>query len=599
MAMANRIKVAVSQTILTLHAQGWSFRRIARTLGIHRETVSRYVRALMAKPASNPAAGSEGQQEPKPASNPTLGSEGSDRPKPANPTAGLACRQAGNSGPKSSCDPYYEEIEVKLRQGLSGQRIWQDLAFERGFTGSYSAVKRFIRRLGKSGALPFRRMETLPGQEAQVDFGRGAPVIRDGKRRYPWVFRIVLSYSRKAYSEAVWRQDTETFLRCLENAFRAFGGVPRTLVPDNLKAAVLHADWYDPELNPKIQEFCRHYGCVLLPTKPDTPRHKGKIERGVGYVSSNALKGRVFESLQQENEALQWWEAHVADPRIHGTTRKQVRALFQEERPSLLPLPAADFPFFYEAQRAVHRDAHVEVDKAYYSVPPEYLGHVVWVRWDAKMVHIFNGRMEQIAVHVRHEPGRFSTDPKHIASQKISGVERGAGYLLKRISYVGPQTLQWAQRMLDQRGIEGVRVLQGLLAMTGKYPADDLEKACALALSHGAFRLRVLRALMKRPQRQTEFVQAHPLIRPMEFYGRYFKVSFGKEDNGHGEFIALRAPSGEEKGKSPDGPQALSAVQPPASALGSLSSGALSSEPAEESLPAESLGVNTLERSVL
>jgi len=588
--MANRIKVAVSQTILTLHEQGWSFRRIARTLGIHRETVSRYVRGQMAKPASNPAPGSEGQQEPKPASNPTLGSEGTDRPKPANPTP-------DNSGPKSSCDPYRDEIEAKLRQGLSGQRIWQDLAFEREFLGSYSSVKRFIRKLGKSRTLPFRRMETLPGQEAQVDFGRGAPVIRDGKRRYPWVFRIVLSYSRKAYSEAVWRQDTESFLRCLENAFRAFGGVPRTLVPDNLKAAVLQADWYDPELNPKIEEFCRHYGCVLLPTKPATPRHKGKVERGVGYVSSNALKGRVFGSLQEENEALQWWESHVADPRIHGTTRKQVRALFQEERPRLLPLPPGDFPCFHEAQRAVHRDAHIEVDKAYYSVPPEYLGHTVWVRWDAKMVRIFNGRMEQIAVHIKHEPGRFSTDPKHIASQKISGVERGAGYLLKRISLVGPQTLQWAQRMLDQRGIEGVRVLQGLLAMTGKHPADDLEKACALALSHGTFRLRVLRALMKRPLRQTEFVQAHPLIRPMDFYGRYLEVSFRKEDNGNGEFIALKAPDGESNGKSLDVTQALPIVQPPATALGSLSSVALSSEPALESLPAESLCVNPLERS--
>jgi len=338
--MANRIKVAVSQTIVTLHTQGWSFRRIARTLGIHRETVSRYVRGQIAKSASNPAPGSEGPQEPKPASNPTLGSDEADRPKPANPTP-------GNSGPKSSCDPYRDEIEAKLRQGLSGQRIWQDLAFEREFGGSYSSVKRFIRRMGKSRTLPFRRMETLPGQEAQVDFGRGAPVIRDGKRRYPWVFRIVLSYSRKAYSEAVWRQDTESFLRCLENAFRAFGGVPRTLVPDNLKAAVLQADWYDPELNPKIEEFCRHYGCVLLPTKPATPRHKGKVERGVGYVSSNALKGRVFGSLQEENEALQWWESHVADPRIHGTTRKQVRALFQEERPRLLPLPPGDFPCFH------------------------------------------------------------------------------------------------------------------------------------------------------------------------------------------------------------------------------------------------------------
>ena len=361
---------------------------------------------------------------------------------------------------------------------------------------------------------------------------------------------------------------------------------------DNLKAAVLQADWHDPELNPKIQEFCRHYGCVMLPTKPYTPRHKGKVEGGVKYVSGNALKGKVFNSLQEQNEALLWWESHVADSRIHGTTRRQVQALFQEERPCLLPLPVSSFPFFHEGQRAVHRDAHVEVDKAYYSVPPEYLGHAVWVRWDAKMVRIFNGRMAPIAVHVRRSPGRFSTDPIHIASEKISGVERGAGYLLKRISLVGPETFRWAQTMLQERGVEGVRVLQGLLSMTRSHPADDLEKACALALSHGAYRLRVLRQLMKQPTRQTEFVQAHPLIRPMDFYGRYLEVSFRKEDHGNGEFIALKAPDGESNGKSLDVTQALPIVQPPATALGSLSSVALSSGPASESVPDETLPVN-------
>lgn len=578
--MANRVKVAIADSILTLREQGWSLRRIARTLGVDRATVGRYVRRGAANAATILSTGSGTGLRPNAASN----------------------LSTGKPGPESLCEPYRQTILEKLDQGLSAQRIWQDLAAERGFAGRYASVKRFVHRLGQSMPLPFRRMECAPGDEAQVDFGPGAPVEQsNGRFKRSPVLRVILSHSRKGYSEALPRQGTEEFLRGLENAFRSFGGVPKTLVVDNLKAAVLHADWYDPEINPKLQSFCRHYGCAILPTKPYTPRHKGKVEAGVKYVSGNALKGRRFASLQQENEALQDWEAHVADQRIHGTTKQQVKALFEQERRSLLPLPAGPFPFFHEAQRTVGRDAHVEVEKGYYSVPPEYLGHVVWVRSDAKMVRIFNGRMEPIASHVKGQAGRYRTDPNHIASEKISCVERGAGYLLKRLSRVGPQTLQWAQTVLDQRGVQGVRVLQGLLAMTGKHPADDLESACALALSHGAFRLRALRTLMKRPQRQAEFVQTHPLIRPMDFYGRYFKVSFGKEgnDNGNGEFVALRATSGEEKGKSPDDLQALSAVQPPASALGSLSSVALSSGPTDESVPSESLGVNTLERSVL
>jgi transposase len=119
----------------------------------------------------------------------------------------------------------------------------------------------------------------------------------DGKRRRTHVFRIVLSHSRKAYSEAVYRQTTEDFIRCMENAFHHFGGAPQTLVIDNLKAAVTKADWFDPELNPKIQSFCAHYDTVILPTRPRTPRHKGKIERGVDYVQDNALKRRTFTSL--------------------------------------------------------------------------------------------------------------------------------------------------------------------------------------------------------------------------------------------------------------------------------------------------------------
>ena len=582
--MANRIKVAIASSILTLRQQGWSLRKIARTLQLDRETVARHVHLA--------------QVGSKPASNLSTGSVEATEPKPANPVAVLRNPSAGNSGPKSLCEPYRTVIEDKLDQGLTAQRIWQDLTTGHGFVGRYASVKRFVRHLGKALPLPFRRMECAPGEQAQIDFGPGAPVEQESgrRKRYP-VLRVILGYSRKGYSEALPRESAEDFIRSLENSFRAFGGVPRVLVVDNLKAAVIHADWYDPELNPKIQAFCRHYGCVILPTKPHTPRHKGKVESGVKYVSNNALKGRIFKSLQEENEALQHWEAHVADLRIHGTTKKQVKKRFQEEeRPALLPLPTGEFPFFHEGQRAVHRDAHVEVDKAYYSVPPEYLGHTVWVRWDAKMVRIFNGRMAPIAVHVRRSPGRFSTDPIHIASEKISGVERGAGYLLKRISLVGPETLRWAQTMLKERGIEGVRVLQGLLSMTRSHPADDLEKACALALSHGAYRLRVLRQLMKQPTRQTEFVQAHPLIRPMDFYGRYLKVSFRKEDHGNGEFIALKAPDGEPNGKSLDLTQALPIVQPPATALGSLSSVALSSGPASESVPDETLRVKFLER---
>jgi transposase len=523
--------MAKVQSILSLHAQGWPQRRIARELGIDRETVRKYVeqRFCEPKPANAPT-GSAGSKpailaglpaaDPKPAHAPIGAPADPATPKPAHAPTGSGFPP----GPPSQCKPYHDQILAKMATGLSARRIHQDLT-EQGATVHYDAVRRYVRRLGRVRALPFRRLECAAGEEAQVDFGSGAPVISsDGKRRKTHVFRIVLSHSRKGYSEATFTQTTNDFLGALENAFRHLGGVPRTLVIDNLKAAVAHPDWFDPELTPKVQSFCQHYGTVILPTRPYMPRHKGKVEAGVKYVKNNALKGRTFTSLEEEQRHLAHWEATVADTRIHGTTKQQVGKAFAEvERQSLLPMPTEPFANFQEAQRKVNRDGHVEVAKAYYSAPPEYLGRTVWVRWDARLVRIFNHRWEQVTLHVRREPGRFSTLGEHLAPEKISGLERGAAYLLEKVRWIGPQAHQWAQAMLTARGIEGTRVLQGLLSFTKRHPHEALEKACEIALSHGVYRLRTLHKLLKRqaaPQMPLPFLEEHPIIRPLDDYAQ-------------------------------------------------------------------------------
>jgi hypothetical protein len=209
-----------------------------------------------------------------------------------------------------------------------------------------------------------------------------------------------------------------------------------------------------------------------------------------------------------------------------------VKSAFEEvERAALLPLPlpVERFPFFEEGRRKVNRDGHVEVDKAYYSVPPEYLGREVWARWDARTVRIFNQRFEQIAIHIQHEPGRFSTQSSHIAPQKRSGIERGATYLLSKTNRIGPQTGRWAEQMVQQRGIEGVRVLMGLLSLAKRHSHDSIEQACEIASTHGAYRLRTIRELIKRrghKQEQFEFLQEHPIIRSMTDYGELIHTAF-------------------------------------------------------------------------
>jgi transposase len=496
--MVRQLKMADVTTIRTLSESGHSNRDISRLTGIHRETVAKYV--------------------------------GTHAPEPAKPDHRVP------PGPANACEPFRELILSKLDAGLSGVRIFQDLRDEQGFQASYSSVRRFVQRLQKTTPLPFRRIEVLPGEEAQVDFGTAAPVLRDGKRRRPWMFRIVLSHSRKAYSEVVWHQSTESFIACLENAFHAFGGTPQHLVIDNLKAAVARADWYDPEIHPKLQSFALHYGTVFLPTKPYTPRHKGKVESGVKYAKNNALKGRVFTSLAEQNEFLEHWETKIADTRLHGTTKRQVGQQFEEsERRALRPLPRERFPFFHERRRIVYRDGHVEVDKAFYSAPWEYVGRRLWVRWDARLVRIYNDRWEQLAVHAKTEPGRYRTAPQHIPQSKVSAVERGTDALLRQVAAIGPHCRRWAEAMTQARGVEAVRVLVGLKALAGKHPVDALETACEIALTHGAYRLRAIRQLLARAatqrQQQFEFLEHHPIIRPLSDYSLSSLHEFRKERN--------------------------------------------------------------------
>src|SRR5882724_8746005 len=529
----HQLKMDIQQAISIFSRSGWSQRRIARELGIDRETVARYRRLARQVEEPNPAispAGSAPIEAPNPASVPP-GSEvitapsntPVERPNPAISPTG------SKPGRVSHCEPFETFIKAGLDASLSAQRIHQDLVSEQKFTGSYDSVKRFVRQLQQANPLPFRRMESEPGQEAQVDFGQGAWVVEDGHRRRPHVLRVVLSHSRKGYTEVFWRQTTENFVRGLENALRHFGGVVRTLVIDNLRAAVKKVDWFEPELNPKVVSFCEHYGTVILPTKPAMPRHKGKIEAGIKYVQTNGLAGKQFASLGAQNVHLAHWEETVADTRIHGTTRQQVRAHFLTvEKLKLLPLPASLFPVFSEAPRKIHRDGYAEVDKAYYSVPPEYVRRKVWARWDAKIVRLFNERMEVIAVHVRQEPGKFKTDPAHIHDHKRTLIERGAEWILDRCRLLGQGAGTWAETLYQQRGAESLRVLQGLLALAEKHPAPQLDQACQLALTHGAWHLRDLRELLARPvaQEQFAFIETHPLIRDLEAYNNLVPVCF-------------------------------------------------------------------------
>ena len=516
--MANRLKVHEQEAILNLARQGWSIRRIARELQLSRNTVRGYLRQAQPAPVDSAVGSGEvSSVQTDPVS--TTGSTPADHPIDPLSTAGAPGRM-------SLCVEHDRVILAKFEAGLTAQRIYQDLKAETAFQGSYESVKRYVAKLRQTDPVLVHRIEVQPGEELQVDFGTGPVLVdADGKRRRTSIFRLVLSYSRKAYSEAVLRQDTETFIRCLENAFRAFNGVTCTINLDNLKAAVLKADWAEPELNPKLADFARHYGTTVLPCLPRTPEHKGKVESSVKYVKGNALAGRNFSSLAELNRHLAEWERTVADRRIQGTTKRQVAQLFEVERPSLLPLPPSVFPLFREGPRTVHRDGHVEVDKSYYHVPPEYLRQQVWVRYDGREVRIFarqrDGTLKQVQVHRRIEPGKF-TNPRGIGGGQGS-LQANLDYWLGRASNLGSSCERWAQAVAQNRGIEGMRSLIGLVSLVNRHSFATVNSACERALAKGTLRLRDVRSLLQVREIQTQitFQEHHPLIRNLSEYGLF------------------------------------------------------------------------------
>ena len=564
--MSNVLKMPVQNSIQSLAAHGWSVRRIARELRLNRRTVARYLdSASKCTTDSKVTAGSGPRPEsvepvgeskcttpvaeviagsarvPDPVFSPkcttsdskvTTGSR--PRPESVDPVAESKCTTHGSkvttgSAPemapsatlcaavpepatRSKCEAFREIIVPLFEKGLTAQRIYQDLRLEHAFTGAYESVKRFLAGLRAAAPVPVHRVEVQPGEEMQVDFGLGVPVVgEDGKSRRTWVFRAILSHSRKGYSESVFRQDTETFLRVIENALRYFGGVVLILNLDNLKAAVINADWADPDLNPKIVAFCRHYSMHLLPCRPRTPQHKGKVERGVGYVKSNALKGLRFTSLAAQNAHLLEWEKTVADTRLHGTTRRHVARAFELEKPHLQPLPPGLFACYRESLRRVARDSSVQVDRAYYQVPLEYIGRNVWVQIESRSVRLFNQRRELIASHIPLPPGQFSSvqgvggfDSKGIGARKAAGQ-----WLLLAGKY-GPHAKAWAEAVWSARGIEGVRSLMGLAGLGRNHSSKAIEQACASAHNLSAHRLRDIQSILKQGTAATPVQELFP-----------------------------------------------------------------------------------------
>jgi len=404
--------------------------------------------------------------------------------------------EAGKEYPKKKPHPrildfHKEQILEWLEDNLSGVRIHEKMQ-EKGVKVGYSTVKDYICKIKRRDNI-FIRVHTLPGEEAQVDFGYVGYTLYQGKKRKTWVFNMRLSYSRLDYYEVVYDQRVETFIRCHINAFNYFGGIPQYIKIDNLKSAILQANFYEPIYQELYKNFAYHYGFHPLPCRVRRPNDKGKVESGVKYVKNNFISGRTFSGEKDLKERLFKWNTR-GNHRIHGTTRKVPQEVFEkEEKMKLKPLPLEEFKLVKVGTRKVYHDCHIYVDYNYYSVPFEYVGKEVEIELAKNLLKVFY-QGKEIAVHLRLSGrGKFRTNNSHYpAYKRYSDTEYQEKYQVK-MSHIGRYTEQLFFLVIKEHPRDWNRTVQGILSLKKTYPNEVIEAACRRALSFGVTRYSVIK----------------------------------------------------------------------------------------------------------
>lgn len=498
-------------TIETLLARGVSQHEIARKTGIDRKTVRKYQQASLSDSKSPMATGSQ--------------PGASENPPPRPPAA-------TSRAPHSACEPYRAWITAQVELGRNAMAIYQELVDRFGFEARYNSVKRFCRALKHRELAQFDRLEFAPGEEAQVDYGEGAPTRhpQGGRYRKPRLFVMTLRYSRRSFRKVVWKSSSAVWAQLHEQAFRYFGGAVSYVVLDNLREGVIKPDLYEPELNRLYAELLAHYGVVADPARVRDPNRKGTVESAIQHTQSTALKGRRFESIDEQNAFLEHWETRWAATRIHGRAKRQVEEMFQAERPHLKALPPQAFRYFEEGLRTVQDDTTVQIDRAWYAARPAPIGSRVLVRVFEHDVEIRDlHTLELIRRHARAtRPGELKLPD----DERPFNPSRQTQRIFEQAREIGPQTLALCERIFSPRGREAQRTLWGIVNLARRYPGSLVEDAAAIALAGGVTSARSVRKIIERRLHEladsahepeaAPLTQQHDLIRDPGEYAQFF-----------------------------------------------------------------------------
>lgn len=398
----------------------------------------------------------------------------------------------------SSLEPLRGQITAWLGQGISGVVIHAALKREHGYTGSYSAVRRMLATIKRETPPDATvRLVFAPGEAAQVDFGAGPMLAHPaGDVRRTWAFVMTLCFSRHQYVEFVWDQTVGTWLGCHRRAFEWFGAVPSRLIIDNAKCAITKACAHDPQTQRSYADCAEGYGFRIDACPPHDPQKKGIVESGVKYLKGNFLPLKNFRDLTDLNDQARRWVMEEAGVRRHGTTGEAPLTRFELERALMLPLPPVAPDLGVWSQATLHRDCHVQFERAFYSAPWRLIGQRLWLKVSDGMVTIYD-TFRVVAAHGRAQrPGERRTLRDHLPPNAQAFFAHDRDWCLEQASTIGSACAELINVLLADRIAERLRAAQAVLALRRQYPAARLEAACARALAHASPSYRTVKTIL-------------------------------------------------------------------------------------------------------
>lgn len=489
----NAIEMHRLQELVRLHRMGTGKREMARLLGVSPNTERQYREALAASGLLDGAV--------------------SELPELATLQAAVRARLPPKRAAQqvSSIAAWTAAIATMVKREAQPQAIYDCLRLEHAeFRGSLSAVKRLVARLkaeqpvtAKEVAIP---VLSAAGEIAQVDFGYVGRLYdaAAGVLRRAWVFVMVLAYSRHLFARVVFDQRVETWLALHAEAFAVFGGVVETVVPDNLKAAVVRAAFGvadDPALNRSYCELARHYGFKVDPTPPRDPEKKGRVESGVKYVKRNFFRPRDFTDADREavNGELDRWVREIAGQRRHGTTGRRPLEMFAtEEQPALRPLPAQPYESIQWKQAKVHPDSQIVFDRRLYPVPWRLIGQQVWVRATPTTVAVYAADEQRVATHQRNKPVPPEVLDQYLPPERVPLRYRSRSYWLTRADRLGPEVGRYIREIFAAEDVlSQLRTVQAIITHLEPFPPDRARAACERARVFGNYTYRGVRDILR------------------------------------------------------------------------------------------------------